>query len=178
MIILGKVTKTGFQVLDSLLPRASRAGLERTFAYWLTVYGPLHFQLTAFYRYAEYKKLGKFEQAKFRRTHERQLREGKDTILPLVKTGALRDAFLHSGYTFSAGMDKLKVKWPGLPAYAYKSRASLSKGTSANKAKCLTDINDQEQAKLAQVFAAEFDRQIASGDPASRTFGRGRLLMP
>ena len=169
----GSEMGSGIKGFRRKLPKAIRAALEKTFKYWLKTFAPHHFERRAFVRYPD------FYQKSYKRTYRSdsrhkshkilrsRIRRGDETDKPLVKTGQLKQKFLHGSYVFGGSNYTLKVKWPGLPDYAYKYKSG-----HLNKQLALTAVNMDEFESLVKFFDKALQEEIDKIDPATRTYGK------
>ena len=173
------------------IPVVIRAALEKTFTYWHENYGPKHFKRSAFQDYPNtfeknYKKdfqRGQFNGKKNKDLSPRErslkmlyweIKKGKNTDRPFVKTGAMEEAFLHGSYNFTGSNENLKINWKGLPKYAYMYYPG-----KFNKQQAIVDWNDQEKSQLELVFnmflTDEINKLETTGTATSKSYGRAIL---
>ncbi len=178
IVLLGNVVgqkvaaSANIAAFRSVLPSLIREAMENTFKYWFKKYAPKHFTRSAYNRYPdEYKLHFKINLEKFRKRYKRKLERNEQTIDPLVATGRLKQEFLAGSYTFGSQYETLKVKWPGLPQYAYKYHIG-----HFQKNKALTAVNSIEEDDLAKFFDNDLQKLIdkyeAKNKRGTRTFGR------
>jgi hypothetical protein len=164
------------------IPTVIRAALEKTFTYWHENFGPKHFKRSAFQDYPNtyeknYKKdfqRNKTSERKSWRTLFWQIRKGKNTDKPFVKTGDMKDAFLYGSYNFTGSNENLKINWKGLPKYAYMYYPG-----KFNKQLAIVDWNDSEKSQLELVFnmflTDEINKLETTGTATSKSYGRAIL---
>lgn len=184
-----KFDSSAFVQSRTVIRRAVRAALEKTFVFWHRTFAPLHFKLIAFQRYYEayswnYKirkrrdadasdestsmspvvydpKSGKLTKLFIRRGGSKG-----ESALPLVKTGTLRGKFLFGGYTFGRELNVLTITWTTLgPPSGF-----------AKIVNAMTYVNREESDALAAFFDASVSSQLEREDgPSARTYGKAVL---
>ena len=173
------------------LPVTIRAALERTFEYWYATFAKKHFTRQAFSEYPDsYSKNFKrdFQRGQSRgkkwrdlsphenslRILEINIRKGRDTDRPLVKTRQLQEAFLAGSYNFTGSNERLKIIWKGLPKYAYMYYPG-----KFNKQQALVDWNDKEKSDMELVFnmflTDEIKRLETTGKTSAKSYGQAVL---
>jgi len=182
-VFLGNnITKTdpAYQVraFQRKLPLMIRAALEKVFYAWFKKHARKHFSRAAFTRYLEeYKDNSKINKQAWLRRNAWRVKKGLDTEFPLVRTGALMRNFLGGNLSFSKMNDELKVKWHGLPTYAYAyHKNKIGMRTQMNKAKGLVAVNEEETTEFQALFdkflQAEIDKFDNKGKITPKTYGR------
>lgn len=143
--------------LITLVPESAQESLINTVFYWRDRFGPGHFRVEAHSRYGG-REANVYEDrtAKHnRRKHNRR---------PLYMTGNLRLKFLGGAAmrVRATGSDRAlraTATWSGLPAYTHFDKTK--KGTQSHKKYLeLTATNEEEERKLADFFARDWQRQF------------------
>ncbi|MFA5436339.1 MAG: hypothetical protein WC372_09920 [Candidatus Neomarinimicrobiota bacterium] len=154
--------------LRQTLPRANRTALEAAYKLWHHTFAPGHFEREAFSRYgAVYADSAKRDLAGYSERHERAIRAGRQTTDPLKKSGEFRSAFL-GGYRFGAGMQRLRVTFPGLPRHVYY-RNQYS-GFSVVDA--ILHVTEHEREAMKKHYRATLAFQLKQDTARQKTFGR------
>ena len=166
--IVSKHPEAETKAFKKKLPKAIRAALEKTFKYWHKTFAKHHFKRQAFSRYPQeyggnFKRMPSIRLGKL-------VKLGKNTFDPLVKTGKLRNAFMHGSVMYTGNNFDLKANFKALPDYAYKYRPNQTK-----KYEALVAYNDAELTSLVKMFSKFFQIEIGKADPASKTLGTAVL---
>jgi hypothetical protein len=175
---IGRVKQSGAWEVAAFrkkFPKMVEIALQKTFKFWLRNYAPRHFERQAFTKYpAEFAdNWKKNPEGRRKKRLESSVRYGRDTDRPLVKTGALKQAFINGSFRFdrlpqSSG---IRAVWLDLPKYAYMFKYKKGGGTTFKIQDALVAVADSELLVMGKVFEAYLQEEINREDPASRSKG-------
>lgn len=156
--------------LKMTLKRAKREALEDLFGLWLRDYAPQHFTRQAFGRYEAYSDSAKRNMAEWLRRHKDDIRRGlkKEDAHPAKESGKLEKAFLHGTQVFSGGMERLSVRWLGLPKYA----TMRNRYSGFELSKALVDVSESELMELKEHFDGLLQKALDKTEFRGKSYGR------
>ena len=150
--------------LPRRLKDAQKTAMEEVARKWREKFGPRHFEMQAFSRYAHREKDVYTKRKYDRRGGQARDDAGVKRKLPLVYSGDLKQDFLTGGMQIvSSGSGRsLKVKavWKNLPRYTYYYKQGAK--NQHNKVAELTITNKDEQKEMAKWFEQAVGKLIGA----------------